>query len=455
MTQEIEVETRRGAQIQPHARTLLERARKLEAMPLTDLAARVADGLARLRLAHGLETRDADPVRALLGALPRTEIARRSTDLAAELDVARQTVVDRERAAAEVDRRSESLKEALRERSADLAAALARAGVVVSARRELEAARAATETAKEELHAVREASRAELEATRASGETLRAELETLHAEFATLQASRETLRTELETVRAEFDTRSAESEKQVASVQAELETERAGRGLLRDELDVLGSERESLQAELAAARRGLADAELEHTRLAAELARALEEARGHSSALEETRRSAVVADAQREQDRASTNQDLAQLRDQNAQRGLDLEIARSALTAAGERELARERLAELERSIASERLVELEAEIALVRREGDLSGDELRRLQVESEARGADHRSAIAACERRLAESGRDAETARRELEWRRREMDALRESSNGLRWKLLGGDAVGRIARWNREGTS
>ncbi len=142
LTHEIELEARTGTQIQPHARALLERARKLEALPLEGLAARVADGLARLRLTYGLEARDANPVRALLAALPRTELARRATDLALELEAARQLVLDRERSAAEVDRRSESLKEALRERSTDLATALARADEAVSARRDLDTVRA-------------------------------------------------------------------------------------------------------------------------------------------------------------------------------------------------------------------------------------------------------------------------------------------------------------------------
>jgi len=249
LTHETEIDTRGAAQIQPHAHMLLERARKLEALSLTDLTARVADGLARLRLSYGLEMRDADPVRALLAALPRTEIARRSTDLTAELEVARQSILDRERAAAEVDRRSESLKEALRERSADLATALARADEAVSARRELEVVRAETGT-------------------------VRSELETSSAEREALRGERDALRAELETVRAE---------------------------------------REAQLATLAGARRDLADAAGERTRSAAELARSLEGARGLSSALDESRRHAGEIEAERARDRASVNHDLVRL----------------------------------------------------------------------------------------------------------------------------------------------
>ncbi len=335
LTNETEIAPRVAAPIQPHARALLERARKLESLPLIDLAARVADGLARLRLAYGLETRALDPVRALFAALPRTELARRSTDLTVELEAARQAVLDRERAAAEVERRSESLKEALRDRSADLASALSRADEVPAVRRALESARAQL-----------------------------------------------------------------------------VETER---------------ERDGLRAELA---------------------RALDEARVAANELDAARRRALERAADHEREFALERADRARPDPR-------LDIARSALAAAAEREAARARLARLEREAATDRTSAIEAELGHVRRERDTAGDELLRLQQELEAKAALHRSAIDGYERTLAESGRLAEPMRRELEWRRREMDALRAAATGVRWKLLGGDAAERVARWNREGTT
>ncbi len=122
-----------ATEIAPHARAFAERARKLEALPLAELAARVAEGLAGLRVTFGLEPSAADPFAALLAALPRTELARRLAESEAEVSAARAALVESERTAADVERRSESLKAALRERSADLAVAIARADAAAKA----------------------------------------------------------------------------------------------------------------------------------------------------------------------------------------------------------------------------------------------------------------------------------------------------------------------------------
>ncbi|MCY2962015.1 MAG: hypothetical protein NTY35_17805 [Planctomycetota bacterium] len=143
MTHEIEIVPEHDtARIPPHAKPFADRMQKLEALPLGDLAQRVAAGLARLRAGFGLEPRATDPWSALLAALPNTELARRGVDLERDLVAAQALVLERERAAADVERRSESLKEALRDRSADLALALARAEEAPAAKRELDSVRA-------------------------------------------------------------------------------------------------------------------------------------------------------------------------------------------------------------------------------------------------------------------------------------------------------------------------
>ncbi|MBL8861749.1 MAG: hypothetical protein JNK02_07020 [Planctomycetes bacterium] len=279
--------------VPPHARAAHERARKLQDLPLVDLGARVAEGLARLRGSFGLQARDPDPLRALLASLPRTELARRATELAAELASARALVLERERAAADVERRSESLKEALRERSADLAVALARAEAGAGAQRELESVRGAL---------------AALEAARAQ---------------------------------------------------------------LAPDLEQAASER--------------------------------------------------------------------------------VELARSVLDASEARAAGVRHVAELDKDALLARASALAAEIDAARDARARDGAELARLRGELERERAARRAAESALDASRAALSREAEILERELAWRRREMEALRAAAGGLGWKLLGGGARERIARWEQ----
>jgi len=352
------------ARMQPHARAFAQRARKLETLPLGELAARVADGLTRLRADFGLEARAADPLGSLFAALPGTEIARRGADLERDLVAVRAEALERGRAAADVERRSESLKEALRERSADLAAALATTAAADAAQRELEAARARL---------------AEVEAERDRGA---GDLARSLAEYTSVAEALLVVSTERAALTAD-----------IAAVRADLGAALADAAAVRAQSAEASAERERVTGELANAGRVFDDA------LATTESRFL--------------------------------------------------FLRAALGAADERAARARETDGLDKSALIERIDVLAGELESLRRERTELTAELARAQGDS-ARDVDVRQRmLAEAQRALGERDVELTVLRRDLAWRQREMNAVRAESGGLRWKLLGGDAAERIARW------
>ncbi len=363
-----------ASRVPPHAKAFAERARKLEALPLGDLAQRVALGLARLRADFGLEPRSTDALGALFAALPDTDVARRGVELQGELaelvsslererDVARAHALERERIAADVERRSESLKEALRERSADLAAAIARAEAGDVARRELAALNVrATELA--------------------------ATLEHLRAEHRGLEAA----------LARAADDHLAEM------AQASVEGEERAR--LQREVESLTSELRARHRDAESAQDALRVAQEESCAALAEM-----ESRVASQRDERTGSLLDAAEARLRAVRDVLEADRATW------------IARDTAHAEEVRHLVRERDA-------------LAAEIAVVR--------------TNSQRVDRSRQEALDDAQRVLAEMRGKLAESERELAWRTREMDALRDASGGVRWKLLGGDALQRVARWS-----
>lgn len=252
------------ARVEPHAKPLADRARKLEALPLGDLAQRVADGLARLRAGFGLEPRAEDPLSALFAALPGTEIARRGDDLERDVAAARAAALEHERAAADVERRSESLKDALRERSSDLAQALARADEATAAKRELEVARARIV----EIEAERERAAGELACALEENRRIAQALSDVAADRANALAAR----SDAEAERERAEERSASLRNDLDTARSELETSRSQLDTARSELGTARSELETSRRELDSARDELRTAALDDPR--AELMRA-------------------------------------------------------------------------------------------------------------------------------------------------------------------------------------
>jgi chromosome segregation ATPase len=389
-----------AVRIPAHAKSYVDRARRLEGLSLFELAQRVAVGLARLRAEFGLETADSDPLTALFAALPRTEVGRRGADLERELAAAREEVLDRERAAADVERRSESLKEALRERSADLATALSRAESANAAQRELEAL--GPRLAQIELE--REALVAERERAVAENERLSRSLVEREAELAAMSL------------------RSRDASEGRAQALAQT-------SVVLEELERTAQARDAAERERDAAVRDRGAARKERDEFARERDHAVRER----------------DDATRARDATGLALDGARGRD-----GASARFSMAVSAAAGARARSAVDVLQLDREALAARLAAREQEYALVARERDLLTAEIAHVRTRSHGLDGAQLQALADAQRVTDEFRREIEQLQSDLAWRTREMDAVRATAGGVRWKLLGGDLGARITRWS-----
>lgn len=379
------------SRVPPHAKVFVERARKLEALPVAELARRVAEGLARLRADFQIETRQADPLSALLAALPGTEIGRRGAELERDLAAARDVALERERAAAEVERRSESLKEALRERSADLAAALARVSNAETGReRAVDEARTSTIEI-EELRAL---------LVRATDEHT--------AELALASAEGEE--------RARLEREVAASATEIEGLQRELAAQRGQIEALRMERDALRSHFDARGRELDALRR-------EQEALRAKESSLRERVTNHDS------------------DRAETD----------AQHGAEREFARAAAMAAEARDQSARDVLEIDRAALAARASTREVEIEHLARERAALSAEIAAVREQAHRVDRSRVQALDDAQHVVAELREKSCHLEREMAWRAREMEAVRSAAVGVRWKLLGGDLAERVAGWSQ----